>query len=123
MTSPTRVGHPDDSVPPIRHESRLVWLNGELDLFSVEDLADTLAQAIADGDGDVTVDLSGVTFLSAAAVHELVHASNVLQLRQHRLALRAPPNGVRLVLEACGLSRLVVLNLQQGGAGPDISPH
>ena len=51
--------------------SRVVALTGELDIYNVE----YVRRALADVDGPAVIDLSGVRFISAAALSEFVRAA------------------------------------------------
>ena len=82
----------------------VVWLDGEEDIATVAVLADRLATAVSAGDGDLIVDLSGLTFLSTATIEELIRVRNLLW-RQHRsMSLRSPSPFARRVLDLCGVS-------------------
>lgn len=82
----------------------VVWLDGEEDIATVAALADTLAKAVAAGDGDLIVDLSGLTFLSTATIEELMRVRDILLLQHRNMSLRSPSPFVRRVLDLCGVS-------------------
>lgn len=84
-------------------EQAVVWLDGEEDLATVAVLADTLARAVADNDGDLIVDLSGVTFLSTATIDELIRTRNILLRQNRNLWLRSPSPFARRLIDLCGL--------------------
>ena len=84
----------------------IVWLDGEHDASSVAELSETIARAIAVDDSDVILDMSEVTFMSAATVGVLVRARNFLNLRSRSLTVRAPSKCTRRILEICELGDL-----------------
>ena len=84
-------------------ERAIVWLDGEHDIATVAVLADTLAKAISADDGDLIVDLSGVTFLSTATIDELLRVQGYLLRHNRHLLLRSPSRPARRVLDLCGL--------------------
>jgi anti-anti-sigma factor len=84
-------------------ERAIVWLDGEHDIATVAVLADTLAKAISADDGDLIVDLSGVTFLSTATIDELIRVRNSLLGQNRNLTLRSPSRFARRILDLCGL--------------------
>lgn len=91
-----------------RHGDRTVlWLNGEQDIATVSVLADALDRAISVDDADLIVDLSGVTFIDAGTISELMRGRNNLRLQSRSLTLRSPPRGARRILDLCGLTGLV----------------
>lgn len=83
-------------------------------------VADVLARAIAADEGDVTVDMSGMTFIDAAMIGVLVRGRNFLALDSRELTLRSPRAFVGCVLAVCGLSALVEPLSDQGA--PSTSP-
>ena len=90
----------------IAPEAAVVWVIGEQDLSNVDEFVGSLTAASAAG-GEVIVDLSGVTFLSAIAVGAMVAESTELQRSGRTLMLRAPSASARRVLRLCGLQALI----------------
>lgn len=82
-------------------------LDGEHDIATLPLLTDTLARAIAADDSNVVIDLSGVTFMSAATIDEIVRSRDLLRLQSRSLTLRSPSRFARHVLELCGLTDLL----------------
>lgn len=74
MTSTVRLSDPAHPPRPVRPlvsrdcDRIVIWLEGEQDIATMPLLADTMAKAIAVGDADLLVDLSGVTFTAATSV-------------------------------------------------------
>ena len=92
-----------DPVVSTAYEPAVVWLDGEEDVATVAILADTLARAISSHDGDLIVDLSGVTFLSTATIDELIRVRNFLSHQNRSLLLRSPSPFARRLIDLCGL--------------------
>jgi anti-anti-sigma factor len=84
-------------------EQVVVWLDGEEDIATVAVLAERLARAVSSGDGDLIVDMSGVTFLSTATIHQLIRVRNILVDQNRNMSLRAPSPFARRLLDLCGL--------------------
>lgn len=80
-----------------------IWLTGEHDLETVNELSRLLADAIVLTESDVIVDLSGVDFLGAAPVGALMLARRFLAQLSRGLVLRAPSHSARLVFDVCGI--------------------
>jgi len=97
--------------PEVWREGRrvVVSLRGEHDLSTSPALAEALADASALGSGDVVVDLSGVQFMDAAVIRELVDRREVLRLQSRTLTLRAPSPIAWRVLDLCDLTEMVEL--------------
>lgn len=78
----------------------VVWLWGEHDIATVDQLAAVLSQAIALDEADLVLDLSGVTFMGAATLGVILRARVLLRLRSRTLALRSPSGSARRLLNA-----------------------
>lgn len=85
----------------------VIWLDGDNDLATLPTLAATLSRVTDDVADDVIVDLSGVTFISATTLGELIRCRNDLRDRSRNLTLRFPSGCARRVLEVCQLTVLV----------------
>jgi anti-sigma B factor antagonist len=88
-------------------DSTVVWVRGEHDLATRASLAATVAQAADLEEVPVVVDLSAVTFMDASTIGALVGCRNRLRLHAQTLELRSPSPRALLVLELCGLTRLI----------------
>jgi anti-anti-sigma factor len=91
----------------------VVRLDGELDLASA-DLLHAVAEAVPEGATDVTVDLSGLTFIDGTGADALsaLHAAQVVRGRSVRL-VKAKPS-VRWTLQVLYLEWLLAAP-QSGG--------
>lgn len=87
----------------------VVWLVGEHDAFTASELSETLARAMADDDGDLLLDLSGVDFMGVATVGVIVRANEFLGQRSRSLAVRCPSGRARRVLELCDVGSSISL--------------
>lgn len=89
----------------IESDSRqtVLWLKGEHDAATVDELSALLAEAIALEPVEVIVDLSGVEFMAAAPVGALIGARYLLGQDARSLVLRDPSRSARLILELCGV--------------------
>ena len=80
----------------------VVWVRGAHDVASRVHLSVTIAQAARFNDGDLVVDLSGVTFMDVSTMGALVVARNRLAQRDRRLVFRAPTPRALRVIDLCG---------------------
>ncbi|HYT30003.1 MAG TPA: STAS domain-containing protein [Actinomycetota bacterium] len=77
---------------------------GEIDLSNVDLLREPLEGAI-DGPGDLTVDLSGVTFMDSQGIRVVIAIAH--QLEGHgRLILLKPSRPVARVFDLMGIAKL-----------------
>ena len=93
-------------------ENGSVLLTGRLDVRGAAVARDALHSALASGDGELVVDLSGVELLDAIGLGVLVDVHRRARLAGRRLVLRgAPPRGARLL----ALTRLDrILSVERG---------
>lgn len=96
----------------VDHAGRSQWiveLHGEHDLSTVGDLHARLDAIFAQG-MSVVIDLSAVTFIDSAILHELVSAQRRVDRDGDELALVAPPEGFPArVFAQVGLDALVAV--------------
>jgi anti-anti-sigma factor len=82
-----------------------VWLRGDLDLSTSDELRALLDMAVEAGADHVTVDLSEVSFLDSMGIGALL----VVHRLGARLTLRNPAPPVRNVLELTGIPAVATL--------------
>jgi anti-sigma B factor antagonist len=85
----------------------VVWDDGEQDMGTAGKLWERLDRAIVFGDGDVVLDMSGVTFLDASTIGVVVRACRHLRQRSRSLAVRPPSTCARRLFELCDLADLI----------------
>ena len=85
----------------------VVWLDGEHDIATLPELADTLAKAISADPADLVIDLSGVRFIGAAPIGELIRCRDRLRVESRTLTLRSPTRFATRLLGLCGLTDIV----------------
>jgi anti-anti-sigma factor len=86
---------------------------GDLDVSSVGVLADALDHAVGHG-GDLTLDLSGVTFVDSTGLQLLMQAARKLEGRG-RLVLVSPQPRVKLLFGYVLLDRRANVDIVGGG--------
>ena len=90
-------------------ERAVVWLDGEHDIATIDVLSNTLAIVVSADDADLIVDFSGVTFLSADTIGELIRVRDILLGQNRNVALRSPSRFARHLFDLCGLAGQVEL--------------
>ena len=93
------VGHHDDG-------GRII-VEGELDSSVVERFRAALVRLVRDGERQIDIDLSGVTFMDSTGVGALVSAVKEVGRYGGSLWVSRPSRPVRAVLDVTGLSQLV----------------
>jgi len=91
----------------VHHDGKtLLEIGGELDLATVDGLAERLELIVEEGIGDVVVDMSMVTFCDALTLRVLMDAFQRLAAAGRALQVTAASHGVTRLLEAAGVSWL-----------------
>jgi anti-sigma B factor antagonist len=85
---------------------RVLAPRGELDAHTYQVFRDEL---LAVDEGDVIVDLSGVTFIDSMTLGALVQASKRAAARGDTLTVVAPDSHIRKVIEVTGLAQILRL--------------
>ena len=76
----TQVIQYDPSTPTIH-------IQGDLDALGVERIRDALASLVEEDDGDMTLDLSGVSFIDSSGIGAIVYLFKRLNARDRTLTL------------------------------------
>jgi anti-anti-sigma factor len=91
----------------MEHGVPILFIEGRLGHATTEELEAVALQHVAGAGATVTIDLSGVEYLSGAALKVFKGLSERLSTKGARLSLRAPSPAARLALELAGLLALV----------------
>ena len=75
-----------------------VHVSGELDMATVNDLLEGVRRSLLPGPGDLTLDLSGLSFMDSAGLLALLDLSRQLEGRG-RLVLLSPVRSVARLLQ------------------------
>jgi anti-anti-sigma factor len=90
-------------------QDTVVWLTGEHDLSTVEELAATIAAAADTGRPGLILDLSHVEFMDSSTIAQILVAPTSLGAEGRTVRVRDPSPLARYLLEICGLTELVDL--------------
>jgi anti-sigma B factor antagonist len=90
-------------VRPVGVTHTVVAVAGEVDMATAPQLEDCV---LAQGDRDVTVDLSGVGFIDSAGLGALVHVANALRAAGHRFRTTGEQDNVATVMDLVGLTAI-----------------
>ena len=91
-------------------ETAVVRVGGEIDLTSAPQLDEGLQDLVNGSVRDLTLDLSGVSFMDSTGLRVLLKTSKLLEGAGGKLALREPSDPVRRLLEVSGLDSHFELN-------------
>ena len=86
-----------DTVPP-----NVLVIRGEVDLATYDEVSRLLHEHLEVADGDLRIDLSEVTFFSAAGVRALLEAADVARRRGVALRIDRLSRSAAMVLSASG---------------------
>ena len=80
---------------------------GDIDAYTGPRLSDHLNSAVAETTGDITLDLSKVSFVDSTGIAVMVAAAKKLRERGSELIVESPPRMVTKLLEMTGVTKLV----------------
>lgn len=84
----------------------VVALRGEADRATLHVVRDALADVIAEGQGDVVVDLAQTEFMDTGALRAVLRARDTLEGTGRQLTLRSPSRSAGRLLAVFGLGHL-----------------
>jgi anti-sigma B factor antagonist len=85
----------------------VVSAQGELDAFTATALADAFAEAAAEGDDRLVIDLSRVSFMDSTALGLVVRVVNEIGDRGGEVRLVLPQRSARRIFEITTLDRVL----------------
>jgi anti-sigma B factor antagonist len=100
------LGEPEFTVKASTAGPRHVHVAGELDVAVSAELSAALVEYVSAG-GDLTIDMSEVTFMDSTAIGVLVRAHNELSASGARLTITNPSTVVLRILQLTGLVALL----------------
>ncbi|HLI43190.1 MAG TPA: STAS domain-containing protein [Acidimicrobiales bacterium] len=109
MTGPTPFGgeplmfeihHEQGSVPPC------LRLSGEMDLRAATDLREELLKALAEGHGNVVLDLAELSFIDSTIISVLIMARKRAGTLDGEVRLRNVPGRIQRILTITGIDSL-----------------
>lgn len=87
----------------------LLRLGGDMDLEAAADLREALLRALSEGDGEVALDLSDLSFLDSTIISVLIMAKRRADLSGGSVRLRQVPERTLRVLAITGIDSLFVI--------------
>lgn len=82
---------------------------GDIDAYTGPTLAEHLNVALAGSKGDITLDLSAVSFVDSSGIGVFVAAAKKLRERGNELVIESAPSMVTKLMEMTGVTKLVKL--------------
>jgi anti-sigma B factor antagonist len=96
-------------VSSVEDNVKVVALRGELDFDKAPDLGRVLDELRADGEREVVIDLSELTFIDSSGISVLVGAARSAAAEKGTLVVAGPTPPVRRVFDIVSLSQLVAI--------------
>lgn len=106
---PDDAGELSASLSTPRTGLALLTVTGEIDTLTAPQLSTALDELLAVADGDLAVDLDGVTFLASSGLGVLIHAAREATRRRRLLYVVASNRAVLRPLEVTGSSQLFTI--------------
>jgi anti-sigma B factor antagonist len=108
-TQPEDAGDLSASLSTPRTGLSVLTVSGEIDTLTAPQLSTALDELLAVSDGDLAVDMDGVTFLASSGLGVLIHAARGAARRQRMLYVVASNRAVLRPLEVTGSSQLFTI--------------
>ena len=86
--------------------TRWIHLEGDLDMEGCQKIYERFEKIVEEGDGDVILDLHGVTFMATAGIRMLIEAHQWLKPRGRQLKVSGLQPRIREVFETMNLLEL-----------------
>lgn len=103
---------------PVDDHTHVVSPTGEIDAVTAPQLGRRLLGLADDGETNVVVDLSGVTFMDSTGIGVLLNSLRQLTSRRRQLVLVCPTERVRRPFEITGLvGRLPIVKTREEALG------
>jgi anti-sigma B factor antagonist len=99
----------------MRDGTATVVVSGELDLATVASLRTRAQSVVEHSDGDVVLDMSGVTYMDSSGLSVVLEVRELLAQSERRLVIAEPSESVAAILTICGLTDLIAV--PSGDAG------
>jgi len=87
----------------------VLTVRGELDVFTAPRLREQLLELSLDGEGDVVLDMSGLTFVDSTGLGVMVGGLKRLRETRRELILRSVPASSLRVLTINGLTNVLTI--------------
>jgi len=108
-TQPEDAGDLSASLSNPRTGLSVLTVSGEIDTLTAPQLSTALDELLAVSDGDLAVDMDGVTFLASSGLGVLIHAARDAARRHRMLYVVASNRAVLRPLEVTGSSQLFTI--------------
>ena len=92
-----------------RHDSLVLSMAGELDMFNAQSLFDAVSGVELDGHRTVVLDLTGLKFCDAGGVSAVLRVDRLLRDRGRRLTVHGISGLPRRVFTLTGVDRVIEL--------------
>ena len=93
----------------LKEDGRGLRLEGDFDLANAPEVASAIAEL--SGDGQVDVDMSGVTFMDTSGLHAIIRGARSLD-GDTPVVLVDPPSRVIRMMEIVGLTRMSEIEIR-----------
>lgn len=89
--------------------SRVISLKGEIDIYSAPSFKDNLISLIGEGQQDIILDCSDLTYIDSMGLGILVGALKRTKEKEHDIIIRNPKSTVRKLFRITGLDKVFII--------------
>ncbi len=89
--------------------SLVIFMKGEIDIYSAPGFKDSLYSAIGEGGEDVVLDCTHLSYIDSMGLGILVGALKRIRQNQRSMVVRNPRSNVRKLFKITGLDKVFIL--------------
>ena len=93
----------------ISDDAYVIWLSGEVDLYTAPEFKQQLLEVIGQGGQEVIVDFSGTTFIDSTTLGVLVGGVKRLRTNDGQLSLVCSDRNITKIFEITGLDKVFTI--------------
>lgn len=90
-------------------QSQVIGLAGEIDIYSAPDFKEKLYQIIGDGQKEVILECSELSYIDSMGLGILMGALKRIKIQNHNITIRNPKSTIRKLLKITGLDKVFII--------------
>ncbi|MCX7773517.1 MAG: STAS domain-containing protein [Clostridia bacterium] len=97
------------SVESKDNQNRVIAMKGEIDIYSAPDFKENLYHAIGEGQEDVVLECSDLSYIDSMGLGILVGALKRIKQNEHNIIVKNPKSNIRKLFKITGLDKVFVI--------------
>lgn len=97
------------SIESSDNQNRIISMKGEVDIYSAPGFKESLSHAIGDGQQDIVLECSDLSYIDSMGLGILVGALKRIKEKEHNIFIRNPKTTVRKLFKITGLDKVFII--------------